>query len=145
MAPEVCSRERYGPAVDIWSSGVVLYILLTGEPPRRRDTFRGFSFFSPPFFRPLIRLAAVGVAAVGVASVGYNRMPMSEVHNEAGSPPWENPPHFGIAPDLDFDGELAAVSADAVNLLVQMQPSPSRGKIVTKTHRENRAERAPPR
>lgn len=33
MAPEVCYRERYGTAVDVWSAGVVMYILLTGESP----------------------------------------------------------------------------------------------------------------
>ena len=41
MAPEVCSRERYGPAVDVWSSGVVLYILLTGSPPWERPPMFG--------------------------------------------------------------------------------------------------------
>ena len=32
MAPEVV-EEKYGPECDIWSAGVMLYILLSGSPP----------------------------------------------------------------------------------------------------------------
>jgi serine/threonine-protein kinase Chk1 len=34
VAPEICSEQRYqGPPVDIWSCGIVLFVLLVGNTP----------------------------------------------------------------------------------------------------------------
>ncbi|KAL1822183.1 hypothetical protein ACET3Z_008961 [Daucus carota] len=42
MAPEVL-KQNYGPEIDIWSGGVIFYILLRGVPPFWAETEQGVS------------------------------------------------------------------------------------------------------
>ena len=42
MAPEVIQRKAYGKPVDIWSTGVLLHILLSGTMPFLGKNFKIF-------------------------------------------------------------------------------------------------------
>jgi len=33
MAPELCKEIEYDNKVDVWATGVIAFILLTGSPP----------------------------------------------------------------------------------------------------------------
>lgn len=33
MAPEIISNNTYGTGVDIWAAGILLHMLVTGDPP----------------------------------------------------------------------------------------------------------------
>ena len=39
MAPEVASFQKYNHKCDVWSAGVILYILLLGEQPYKGNEY----------------------------------------------------------------------------------------------------------
>jgi serine/threonine protein kinase len=53
MAPELCQRKEYcGFGVDIWSLGVIMFIMLTGHQPFKGSSEKDlFSKISSGLFR----------------------------------------------------------------------------------------------
>uniref|UniRef100_A0A1J3J3H5 non-specific serine/threonine protein kinase n=1 Tax=Noccaea caerulescens TaxID=107243 RepID=A0A1J3J3H5_NOCCA len=103
VAPEVLLK-RYGPEADVWTAGVILYILLSGVPPFWAETQQGIfdavlkgyiDFESDPW--PVISDSAKDLIRRMLSSKPAERLTAHEVLRH----PWicEN----GVAPDRPLD------------------------------------------
>ncbi|KAG2303084.1 hypothetical protein Bca4012_061426 [Brassica carinata] len=103
VAPEVLLKH-YGPEADVWTAGVILYILLSGVPPFWAETQQGIfdavlkgdiDFESDPW--PVISDSAKDLIRKMLCSNPSERLTAHEVMRH----PWicEN----GVAPDRDLD------------------------------------------
>ncbi|KAL4611436.1 hypothetical protein ACB098_08G101300 [Castanea mollissima] len=106
IAPEVLKR-RYGPEVDIWSVGVMLYILLCGVPPFWAEAEQGIfnailrghiDFTSDPW--PSISPAAKDLVRKMLNSDPKQRLTAFQVLNH----PWIK--EDGEAPDTPLDNAV---------------------------------------
>ncbi|XP_058767032.1 calcium-dependent protein kinase 2-like [Vicia villosa] len=106
IAPEVLKR-RYGPEVDIWSIGVMLYILLSGVPPFWAESEHGIfnailrghiDFQSDPW--PTISPAAKDLVRKMLNSDPKQRLTAQEVLDH----PWTK--EDGEAPDKPIDNAV---------------------------------------
>ncbi|XP_058743083.1 calcium-dependent protein kinase 17 [Vicia villosa] len=106
IAPEVLKR-KYGPEVDIWSVGVMLYILLCGVPPFWAESENGIfnailkghvDFSSDPW--PSISPAAKDLVRKMLNSDPKQRLTAYEVLNH----PWIK--EDGEAPDTPLDNAV---------------------------------------
>ncbi|KAJ0977969.1 hypothetical protein J5N97_013443 [Dioscorea zingiberensis] len=106
IAPEVLKR-RYGPEVDIWSIGVMLYILLCGVPPFWAETEHGIfnailrgqiDFASDPW--PNISAGAKDLVRKMLTIDPKQRITAFEVLNH----PWIK--EDGEAPDTPLDNAV---------------------------------------
>lgn len=57
MAPEIIETDKYTEKVDIWSTGVIAYILLSGKPPfhgkKKEEILRSIQKHGVSFADPL--------------------------------------------------------------------------------------------
>ncbi|CAN1250418.1 Calcium-dependent protein kinase 17 [Linum perenne] len=106
IAPEVLKR-KYGPEADIWSIGVMLYILLSGVPPFWAESEHGIfnailrghcDFSSDPW--PLISPQAKDLVRKMLNSDPKQRLSASQVLNH----PWIK--EDGEAPDVPLDNAV---------------------------------------
>lgn len=106
IAPEVLKR-RYGPEVDIWSIGVMLYILLSGVPPFWAESEHGIfnailrghvDFSSDPW--PSISPGAKDLVRKMLTSDPKQRLTAFQVLNH----PWIK--EDGEAPDTPLDNAV---------------------------------------
>jgi len=103
VAPEVL-RKRYGPEADVWTAGVILYILLSGVPPFWAETQQGIfdavlkgviDFDSDPW--PVISESAKDLIRRMLNPIPSERLTAHEVLCH----PWIS--DHGVAPDRPLD------------------------------------------
>ncbi|KAJ3113020.1 hypothetical protein HDU96_003896 [Phlyctochytrium bullatum] len=132
VAPEVLNPEKgraYGKAVDLWSSGVVLYICLCGfppfsddlQPPPMIDQIKGGIYNFPSPFWDNISDEAIDLCMKCMTVNPDKRITAAEALEH----PW-----FTMDPDLDQDPNLG-------NLMQARLPSFQRNDtVVSPSHRE---------
>ncbi|RWR80342.1 calcium-dependent protein kinase 10-like protein [Cinnamomum micranthum f. kanehirae] len=106
VAPEVL-RKRYGPECDVWSAGVIIYILLCGVPPFWAETEQGIfeqvlhgdlDFLSDPW--PSISESAKDLVRKMLVRDPKNRLTAHQVLCH----PWVQVD--GVAPDKPLDSAV---------------------------------------
>ncbi|EFJ33946.1 calcium dependent protein kinase 5 [Selaginella moellendorffii] len=106
VAPEVL-RKQYGPEADVWSAGVILYILLSGVPPFWAETEQGIfeqvlqgdiDFESDPW--PKISESAKDLIRKMLTRNPRKRLKAQEVLTH----PWIM--EGGVAPDAPIDSAV---------------------------------------
>eukprot|EP00244_Chara_vulgaris_P008186 TRINITY_DN3136_c0_g1_i1.p1 TRINITY_DN3136_c0_g1~~TRINITY_DN3136_c0_g1_i1.p1 ORF type:complete len:546 (-),score=136.52 TRINITY_DN3136_c0_g1_i1:674-2311(-) len=106
VAPEVLKRD-YGPEADVWSAGVILYILLSGVPPFWAETEQGIfdavlkgdiDFSSQPW-------PSISDSAKDLIKKMLNNDPKARwTAQQALSHPWMR--EDGVAPDKPLDSAV---------------------------------------